>query len=476
LLSLGPVHADEPKVKETLRDYVLKNKGRDAYGLYFTGKKVGWLTSEMKLGKPADKEVAVVTSHMYIALSLNGKKTVKESKSFSHYSLEDEGGLIFAEKSSKDNKQETVQTITPRKGGLLLTTITNGRKTERQVPVPKDTLAMQRKRDLWLQSALKKGDTFDDYSAEWDQDDIDVKSVITFQEKKTILWGGVRTEVCLVLFDVQGAKMDMQVRLDGKPLTGKLGGLLEMRLESEAVAKKLDAAAPDLLAASSIAVDKNLGNPERVNKLTLEVTGLGDFKLPESHRQKVTPGKDGIRLELSRDHRVPRTAPLSKELRARYVKATPRLQSGHEKISGLAKKIVGDEKDPVKAAGLLKDWVYKNLKKSYHDSADDTLSVLANKAGKCTDHTILFVALARSLGIPAREVGGLAFVEGDKPVFGWHAWGEIHDGSQWVTVDPTWDELYVDATHIQFSKGSQDLGWASVAGKVKLKVVDFEKK
>ena len=33
------------------------------------------------------------------------------------------------------------------------------------------------------------------------------------------------------------------------------------------------------------------------------------------------------------------------------------------------------------------------------------------------------------------------------------------DGTQWVSVDPTWDEVYVDATHIKFSEGSQDYGW-----------------
>jgi hypothetical protein len=478
-LALAPVHAEEPKAKETLRDYVLKNKGRDAYGLYLLGKKVGWMTSEMKLEKVDNKEVAVSSSTMYIALIRDGKKSVMEHKSVSHYSLDGDGGLVYAEKRAKEDKQETVQTITPRKGGLLLTTVVAGRKTTREVPVPKDNLAMQQKRDRWLESPLKKGATFDDFSTEWNDNDIDVKSLLTFKERKTILWGGVRTEVCVIDAEMQGAHMEMQLRPDGKPLTGKLGGLLEMRLEKEALAKKLDEATPDLLAASMVAIDKDLGDPRSVDKLTLEVTGLEDFKLPESHRQRVVRDNGKVRIELSRDHRIDKKAALTKERRAQYVKATPRMQTGDEKITSLAKKIVGDENDPVKAANLLKRWVFKNLRKSYNDNADDALSVLANKAGDCTEHTLLFVTLARALDIPAREVGGLAFSPplkpGDKPTFGWHAWAVIHDGSQWVTVDPTWNELYVDATHIQFSKGSRDLGWISVAGKVKLKVVEYKK-
>ena len=72
--------------------------------------------------------------------------------------------------------------------------------------------------------------------------------------------------------------------------------------------------------------------------------------------------------------------------------------------------------------------MYKNLRKTYDANADDALTVLENKAGDCTEHTLLFTTLARAAGIPARQVGGVVYVGGDKPSFGWHAWSEIHDG------------------------------------------------
>src|SRR5262249_27238144 len=152
-------------------------------------------------------------------------------------------------------------------------------------------------------------------------------------------------------------------------------------------------------------------------------------------------------------------------------KATPRLQSDHETVQALAKKIVGKEKDPLKVGKLIEAWVYKNLKKSYSDSDGTALGVLDRKAGACVEHTLLFVALARAAGVPAREVGGVAYVKAEKPLFGWHAWAEIHDGRQWVSIDPTWHQIYVDGTHIKLSEGSRDLAWANVAGKLKFKVV-----
>ena len=78
------------------------------------------------------------------------------------------------------------------------------------------------------------------------------------------------------------------------------------------------------------------------------------------------------------------------------------------------------------------------------------------------------MSLARAAGLPARELTGVAYVA---PIFGWHAWAEIHDGRQWVSVDPTWNELYVDATHIVFTHDTDDHAWLNVLGSVEFKVV-----
>jgi transglutaminase-like putative cysteine protease len=213
-----------------------------------------------------------------------------------------------------------------------------------------------------------------------------------------------------------------------------------------------------------------------VDRLVLAVSGLEDFVLPQCHRQRFLPRKDGLYLELSRDFRVTKPVPLAEEDRRKFLQATPTIQADHAEVRRTARKVVGTEKDTIKVAGLLVKWVYKNLRKSYSSNADNALTVLDNKAGDCTEHALLFVALARAAGLPARGVGGVAFVEGDKPLFGWHAWAEVYDGTQWVSVDPTWNQVYVDATHLKLSEGSQDFAWINVAGKLKLKVVEVKKR
>ena len=61
----------------------------------------------------------------------------------------------------------------------------------------------------------------------------------------------------------------------------------------------------------------------------------------------------------------------------------------------------------------------------------------------------LFIALARAVGIPAREVRGLVYLGDDIQGFGGHVWSEVSIGNSWVAVDPTWDLQVLSATHIQ---------------------------
>jgi hypothetical protein len=472
LLPLAPA-AEAPK--DSLRDYALKSVGRTAYGIYVGTKKAGWEVDEVKLGKHDGKEVAVQTTHAYMAVSVDGTKSVVEEKTAVYYELQGDGPIFFAESRVTEDGQETVRTSVRDGAGLTQTIQVGKRKTERKLPLPKSTLVLQRNLETWLQGAPKKGATFDNYTLAWDQDKVDVKEVYTFKEKKTIQWDGDATEAFIVQTLSQGAKFDAELLGDGRPLVGKVG-VLEMRMEKEPLAKKLDENV-DLMAATSITLDKALGRVSRIDKLTLEVTGLDDFTLPEAPRQRVASHKAGVTLlELSRDHPTDKPTPLSKEDRLENLRATANMQSDHESLRKLAKEIVGDEKDPVKAATRIEKWVYKNLRKTYDANADDALTVLENKAGDCTEHTLLFTALARAAGIPAHEVGGLVYAGGDKPSFGWHAWSEIHDGSQWVTVDPTFGQVYVDPTHIKFSEGAEDQAYLNVAGKLKMKVVKVEMK
>lgn len=476
----------EPPV-ESLKEFVIKNKTRHAVGLYLQNKKVGYMIVDLSLGKHDDKEVAVEVSEMLLSLSVDGEKTTSQQKEKVIYSLDGDGPIVFAEHRSIQDKKETINTATRSDKGMTIVTTegadnskrgrpkpkTPAEAIKRDVPLPKANLAQSRQMMQWLENNPKAGATMDHWTVTWDEDEVDTKEVFHYKEKKKINWGGVQTDVHSVTINMKGAIFNAEVLTNGNPVRGTIGGLLELRAESEEVAKKLSDGEVDMIAASSIKVDKNLGDSKEVVALTLEVIGLSDFTLPENHRQKLRRENGKIFIDLQADYKLEKGTTLSDAERKKYTSPTPTIQCGLARVNDLAKDIVGKETDTLKKADKIKAWVYRKVRKTMASNASTTTGVLDSMAGDCTEHTLLFVSLARAAGIPARELTGVAHID---KIFGWHAWAEFHDGHQWVSVDPTWNELYVDATHIVFAADTQDHSWLNVLGRVSFKAVKVEKK
>ena len=126
------------------------------------------------------------------------------------------------------------------------------------------------------------------------------------------------------------------------------------------------------------------------------------------------------------------------------LKATGEFPAGDENVKKQASEIAGDDRDAWSVAQKLADWTHQNLEWKVVNNADPA-ATLATREADCSEFSALFVAMARSLGLPARLVSGLAY-SGDS--FGGHAWVEVWAG-RWIELDPTWGTHFVDATHIR---------------------------
>ena len=122
------------------------------------------------------------------------------------------------------------------------------------------------------------------------------------------------------------------------------------------------------------------------------------------------------------------------------------------KLIAKAKEIVGDETDSLAASTKLSKWVHENMHSTFSARLTNAIEVLEHLEGDCTEHSILFIGLARAAGLPAREVAGVVYVEGVKPGFYFHQWAKVWVG-KWIDVDPTFDQPLVDATHIKLAEG-----------------------
>ncbi|NIO22220.1 MAG: hypothetical protein GTN76_16205 [Candidatus Aenigmarchaeota archaeon] len=153
-----------------------------------------------------------------------------------------------------------------------------------------------------------------------------------------------------------------------------------------------------------------------------------------------------------------------------YLQPTENIQSDDPRIRDIAEGLVKDSKDDFEKVAKLASWVYDYLDYdiSYSGRNIDALSVLDTKKGVCAEYTTLFIALARSVGIPSKYVS--AFAYGQK---GWerHAYSEVYLG-EWVPVDPLWLEVgYIDATHIKFGDHVDN----QVKNNVQIKGYDIDK-
>ncbi len=97
------------------------------------------------------------------------------------------------------------------------------------------------------------------------------------------------------------------------------------------------------------------------------------------------------------------------------------------------------------------------------------MDIIHTRKGDCSEHSQLFTALARAVGIPCRTVGGLIYLGDEFLEFGLHAWNEVAIGGIWVPVDPTWGQVAIDATHIRFSVDISK-EWQVMAALPKMKI------
>jgi hypothetical protein len=138
-----------------------------------------------------------------------------------------------------------------------------------------------------------------------------------------------------------------------------------------------------------------------------------------------------------------------------YTLATERIQSNDAEINGIARSITANSSDDFERVSKIALWVNKLITydASMTGELKDAKWILHNKRGVCSEYATLFVALARSIGIPARIIDGMAYDDTQNQWVG-HSWAEAYIGT-WVPVDPTWNppEIgYLDATHLEISK------------------------
>jgi transglutaminase-like putative cysteine protease len=140
------------------------------------------------------------------------------------------------------------------------------------------------------------------------------------------------------------------------------------------------------------------------------------------------------------------TIPVKDPAFAKDLEPTLLMPCLHPDVKGAASRAVAGETDARKAALRIADFVFSLAKEPPDEAGATALDILRERKGYCNEHALLFVALCRAAGIPARRCSGFVCIGDD---WGAHAWAEIWVGA-WMGVDPTTDDVGTAARYLFF--------------------------
>jgi transglutaminase-like putative cysteine protease len=237
----------------------------------------------------------------------------------------------------------------------------------------------------------------------------------------------------------------------------------------------------DLLEAAAVVpvmtgVRARIDEARDVRRLRVRLDGVD---LPETDLDGVGQtfnGNVGNVIDI-RDPQALRAGPADREA-AKYLAAEPLIESDAPEIRAEAETAIGGATDTRLRAERLTRHVNALLEKKPTVGLPSAREVLRTRVGDCNEHTALFVAMARSLGIPSRIAVGLVHAHG---AFYYHAWPEVYideagGRGYWLPVDPTLNEFPADGTHIRLARGGLDKQTAilPLVGRLKMTVLDLE--
>ncbi len=302
-----------------------------------------------------------------------------------------------------------------------------------------------------------------------------IQTVLAYETSKLFSGPAYKIETRM-----HGHKTTTWVSADGLPqLEMALNGVLISALETEKQAKRYLALASlnkqdVLLDFSMVRPDRPIPGARKLDYLKIEIEGIEQRLAPPTDGgQRCEWANNVATCEIRRVLPPPTiTGTYDTAQRQHYLRPTVTSPIFDPRIRMQAQQIAGSAKEPIEIINQLVAWIQANIQKSPVD-VFSALDVLETRKAECQGHAYLYTSFARALGIPTRVVNGLAYSEELKG-FLYHSWNESLIGGTWLTVDPTFGQVGVDATHIKLIEGESSaelMPLVDVVGRIRARIL-----
>jgi len=426
--------------------------GESWYGLYLNGQKAGYATNSMTKDEQGR---FVVVEDARFRINMVGVK--QDMHIYSERTYAPGGGLLSIASQVVDPTGAASEFNARVLGdGLLLVSKAGGATTEKMLPKPRESLADAVKHAKWVNDKPQLGDSlaFSVFEPMYQQEIEGVSHIIGIEDR---VFEGVPTKVYRIktALDLMNVESVSYVAEDGTTLEDIVAGIITMRLEPEEIAKDVNYS-NDVIVSNAAVVDTPIEDPRTRPSLQLELRGpLTADHLFNDERQFIEAAGDHFKFvstRISLEGLQPAQLPIQDEALRPWLEPTVFVQCDDPKLVEKAKEITGGENSSLQISNKLCVWVSEHMRSTFSARLTNALEVLENLEGDCTEHSILFIGLARAAGLPAREVAGLVYVEGTQPGFYFHQWAKVWVG-KWIDVDPTFNQPLADVTHVKLAEG-----------------------
>ena len=430
----------------------------DWLNLTLMGTKIGYAHIYMEKSRYEGEEAIRVRADMVMDLKRTGTGLRLATTRISYVGMDLVPRYFII--TSNETGQEKYVEGRIRDGVAYLETNLAGKITHAQTPISADTIFEQMIGYFVLQSSIQVGDihTLHVFNLDLMQP---VKTEVSVLREDQIEFDSKMEPVYVVNYtmDIMGGLTTTQwLGHDGTAYRMELGlmGLNMVLAKTDMQTALGESGEIDVILNTKIFAQGAPPIPgARRFKARLRLTeGQLDKAVMIDSRQKLKVGKDPrqgvleINVPVIDQAETPIQGQNGNEELLQFLKSTVYIQAEHPAIRSKANEVIDGAKNAWTAAEKLCQWVYKNIRdKNLKIGFGSALQTLESLEGDCTEHTVLMIALARSVGIPARVCAGLVF-QGD--AFYYHFWPEVYVG-KWVAMEPTLGQIQADANHIQLA-------------------------
>ncbi len=130
--------------------------------------------------------------------------------------------------------------------------------------------------------------------------------------------------------------------------------------------------------------------------------------------------------------------------------------------------------DTLAVAQAINRWVFENVTKMEGLDIIRSIDILRERKGACDEHTKLFTALSRALGIITEIRMGLVYDE-NTGFFRYQSWPAVFADGAWHALDPTRGQDVADATHVTLVRGDFEklVELLRIIGTLSIKILDY---